>query len=110
MSDSPEPTVFAANDSPPAPAAAPAAAPTAIESTIGEILRVTRKWQTSLTLQGLMLAGAATFVAAKGPALLVALSVNPAVAKEMVGDIATLMGAAGTLMGFVGRLRLGDLR
>jgi hypothetical protein len=80
------------------------------ETFLGEVLKVTRKWQSSLTLQGGVLAGAATFVAAKGPALLVALGLTPAIAGELVGDTASLMGAAGALMVFVGRLRLGDLR
>lgn len=83
-----------------------AAAPSGLEEAIVEV----RKWQSSLTLQGGIVAGAASFVAAKGGPLLIALGLSPALSGEAVSDVATLLGAAGALMVFIGRLRLGDLK
>ena len=69
-----------------------------------------RKWQSSLTMQGGILGGAATFVAAKGAPLLLALGVSSTIASEAVGDLAGVLGAIGVFMVFIGRLRLGDLK
>jgi hypothetical protein len=77
---------------------------------LSELATITRKWQTSLTLQGGALGAAATFIAAKGGPLLVALGVPTAVSGELVGDVAAVLGTVSTLMVFVGRLRLGDLK
>lgn len=74
------------------------------------VAKAVKSAQSSLTLQGGAVAGAATFVAAKGAPLLIALGIAAGTANELVGDLAGLMGAAGVLMVFVGRLRLGDLK
>lgn len=87
----------------PAPAALPVFDPSAAASRA-------RKIQHSMTLQGGALGAAATFVAAKGGPLLIALGVSPPVSGELVGDLAAAMAAIGALMVAIGRLRLGDLK
>lgn len=77
---------------------------------IGEAVAGFRRLQDSMTLRGGALMAAAGFVAAKGPALLIALGVSAAVSNEGASDVAAVLTAVGGLMVFVGRVRLGDLR
>jgi hypothetical protein len=93
-----------------APAAVLVTPDPASPSVVVRGVALVRKWQSSLTIQGGIVSAAGTFVAAKGGAFLIGFGVSPAMSGELVGDLATLLGAAGVFMVAIGRLRLGDLK
>lgn len=68
-----------------------------------------KPWQKSLTIKGAVIGAAATFVSAKGAAILTTCGVDPTLAKELTGDLSGIMAGVAALMVAVGRLRLGDL-
>lgn len=69
----------------------------------------TKPWYQSLTVQGAIVGAVGAAVLTSGPAILVACSVDPAVAAAVCKTAAQLLADAAAAMALIGRMRLGDL-
>lgn len=69
----------------------------------------TKGWQTSLTVQGAMVAGAAPLVAQYLPMVLHLVGFDPTQAADLAHGLSVILIDAGAFMAVIGRARLGGL-